>query len=293
VLKLVKNFFNGLVLGITQIVPGVSGSTVAIILGFYMELIETINHITKDIRKKMKFLIPILLGIAVGMVLFSSIVDFLLTNYSFPTMLFFIGLIVGIIPHIYSKAMKGKLKLNSFLLILIPFIVLLATSGLTGISVGSPQEAINNINLPFMIFLFFAGIIGAAALVIPGLSGSFILLLFGIYPLAIYSVSSIRVLLTDITNITLMLNIFKVLIPFGIGVIFGIVSTARLIEKLLKRHSKPTYSVILGLISGSVFVLFRNPMVYASGVSTVIIAIGMATFFSGVVISFVLGKKHP
>src|SRR5215510_6520550 len=99
-LKLVRNFLNGLAFGITETIPGVSAGTIAIILGFYFELIETVNHFTENIPKRLKFILPLVLGIIAGILLFSSIINYLLGNYSFPTMLFFIGLISGIIPHI-------------------------------------------------------------------------------------------------------------------------------------------------------------------------------------------------
>ena len=296
--KTIKYFLNGLVLGITQIVPGVSGGTIAIILGVYFELIEAINHFTKNVRKYLGLLLPFVFGIAAGMVLFSSIVNYLLIYHSFPTMLFFIGLIAGIIPHVYSKITDGrhsgrrKLKLNEILLIIIPFVILLVISGLKGVSAVNSEEAINHIDIPFMIFIFFSGIIAAAALIVPGVSGSFILLLLGIYPVVIYSLSSIRLLLADITNITLMLNICKVLAPLGIGIIIGGLAMVRLIEKLLKNYTGITYSIILGLLLGSGYVLFKEPIVYQSGVSTVIVIIGIVTFFLGSVFSFMLGRKR-
>jgi putative membrane protein len=292
--KIIRNFLNGLAFGITETIPGVSGGTIAIILGFYFELIETINHFTEDLRKHLKYLLPLMLGMASGIILFSSIINFLLLYFSFPTMLLFIGLIAGIIPHIYFKAKeKGQgFKIAEIFLIVIPFFVLLTVSFLKGVPVTDPAEAINNISIPFMIFIFFSGIIAAAALVIPGISGSFVLLLLGIYPLAIHSVSSIRLLLADITNITLMMNICKVLAPLAMGVVIGGLCMVRLIEKLLKNHSKTVYSIILGLLLGSVCVLFKEPMVYKSGISMIIIIIGIATFSLGSVVSFMLGKKR-
>jgi len=209
-------------------------------------------------------------------------------------MAFFIGLIAGIIPHIFSKVKERgqRLKPKEVLLIAIPFLILVVISGLKGVSVTNPEEVINNISVPFMIFIFFAGIIAAAALVIPGISGSFVLLLLGIYPLIIYSVSSIRFLLADITNIQLMINICKVLGPLAIGVIIGGLSMARLIEKLLKNYRKIIYSVILGLLLGSVCVLFKEPMVYKSGMSAVIIVAGIITLSFGCFISFRIGKER-
>jgi len=293
-LKVIRNFFNGLAFGITETIPGVSGGTIAIILGFYFELIETINHFTDNIRKRLRFLAPLIIGIAAGIVLFSSIINFLLANFSFPTMLFFIGLIAGIIPHIYSKARGGdkSLAFKDILLIAIPFLFLVTISFLKGASVTNPAEAINNIDISYMVFIFFAGIIAAAALVIPGISGSFVLLLLGIYPLAIYSVSSIRFLLADLSNTVLMLSICKVLLPLAIGVIIGGLAMVRLIEKLLENYSKVVYSVILGLLLGSVCVLCKDPITYRSGISFIIVVIGILTFVFGAFFSYKLGKKR-
>ena len=293
-IKVIKNFLKGLAFGITEIVPGVSGGTIAVILGFYDELIETVNHFTEDYRKYTRFIFPFLLGAAAGILTFSSIISYLLTNHSFPTMLFFIGLIVGIIPPIYSKVKDPgcRLKYSEITLIMLSFLGLFIISALKGSSVTNPVEVINNIDVSFMLFIFFAGIVAAMALVIPGVSGSFVLLLLGIYPLATYSLSSIRHLLADITNITLMMNICKVLLPLGIGVIIGGLSMARLIEKLLKNYYKITYSIILGLLLGSVYVLFKEPIVFQSGISAITITIGTGTFLLGCTISFNLGKKR-
>jgi putative membrane protein len=290
----IRNLLNGLAFGITETIPGVSGGTVAIILGFYFETIEAINHFTEDIRKYLKFAIPLILGIVTGLLLFSSLIHYLLTHYSFPTMLFFIGLIMGIIPIIFSRVKEPgiRLKPGEIIMIIIPFLVLLVISSFKGSSVVDSEEVIKNIDIPFMLFILIAGILAAAALVIPGISGSFVLLLLGIYPVVIYSVSSVRLLLTDISNTTLLINICKVLIPLGIGIVIGGLSMVRLIEKLLKRYHKIVYSIILGLLMGSVCVLFREPMVYKSGISVIIIIIGIATLSLGFVFSFFIGRKR-
>ncbi|MCL2294616.1 MAG: DUF368 domain-containing protein [Spirochaetes bacterium] len=293
-IKDIRNFLNGLAFGVTQIIPGVSGGTIAIILGFYFELIETINHFFKDVRKNLRYIIPLLIGTLTGIVIFSSIVNFLLANYSFPTMLFFIGLIAGVIPHIFSKVRENGQKFMpaDILLIVIPFVILVVISFLNAESAVDPAEIIANINVTFMIFIFAAGVVSAAALIIPGISGAFVLLLFGIYPLATYSVDSIRLLLTDFSNIALMMDICKVLVPLGLGMILGVLFMARLIEKLLKKYYRQVYLMMLGLLAGSVFALANHPMVYRSGISIAIILIGVTTFVLGCAASFYLGKKR-
>jgi putative membrane protein len=310
--KALKNFLNGLAFGITETIPGVSGGTIAIILGFYDELIKTVNHFTKDYKKSLRFFIPLGLGMVTGLFIFSSIISFLLGSYSFPTMTFFIGLIVGIIPIIYSKTRKsgGKLEikksggilgalkssgvfsLKRIVLVLAPLTALIVISSLKSAPLQDLAEVVANIDAPYMVFIFFAGVVAAAALVIPGISGSFVLLLLGIYPLATYSVSSIRFFLGDITNVSLMLDICKVLAPLGIGIIIGGLSMARLIEKLLTSYYTTVYLIILGLLAGSVFVLFREPIVYQSGVSAIVAVIGALTFSGGLALSYNLGKSR-
>ena len=293
--KVIRDFLNGLAFGITETVPGVSGGTIAIILGFYTELIEAVNHFTENAKKYTKFFIPMALGIATGVIIFSAVMNYMLSNFSFPTMTFFIGLIVGIIPLIYRKTKNptGHLcKPKELALILISLAVVLIISNLKPPTIINPAEVISYIDAPFMLFIFLAGIIAAIALVVPGISGSFILLLFGIYPLITYSVSSIGYLLTDITNVHLMGDIAKVLVPLALGVIIGGLSMAKLIEKLLKNHYKTMYSIILGLLLGSVYALFKEPFIFQSGLSALIIIVGITTFFAGSIISFSLGKKQ-
>jgi len=293
-LKVIRNFFYGLAFGIIETIPGVSGGTIAIILGYYFELIEVINHFTENLKKNLQFLVPLVIGIVTGILVFSSIVSYLLVHYSFPTMLFFIGLVTGIIPHIFSKVRDDgqSLKFKDIVLIVIPFLVLLTISFLKGASGAKPEDLINTVDVPFMIFIFFSGVLGAVALVIPGISGSFVLLLLGIYPLAIYALSSIRLFLADISNIQLMLKICKVVAPLAVGIVVGGLSMTRIIEKLLKNYHKILYSIIFGLLLGSVCVLFKNPLVYRSGISVIIIVLGVVTFTLGCVLSFGLGKSR-
>jgi len=293
-LKYFKNFLNGMALGITETVPGVSAGTIAIIIGVYYDLIEAVNHFRKDPKKHLRLLIPLLIGVAVGAFMFISLMRWLLENYSFPTMIFFIGLVVGIIPVVYKKVKEpGKqFKPLEIVLILTPALLLIVISHLRTVTVTDTVEIIANIDIPFMIFIFFAGILAAAALIIPGISGSFVLLLLGIYPLAIYSVSSIGLLFTNFTDVTLLLNICKVLIPLGLGIIIGGLSMARLIGRLLKNYTKIIYSIILGLLIGSVYALFREPITFQSSISALIIIIGVVLFFLGGLLSFTLGKKR-
>jgi len=299
--------------GITETVPGVSGGTIAVIMGFYDELVKAVNHFKKNKKESLKFLIPLFFGIIAGFVAFGSLVTYLLTVYSFPTMLFFMGLIAGIIPLIYLKLIKLRRGFTPkrFLLIALPALALAAVSGLKETSVINPAEVISAMGISSMFFVFFAGILAAAALVIPGVSGSAVLLMMGVYPLATYCLSKIGPLLADITNITLLLDICKVCVPLGTGVVIGALAMLRLIEKLLKNHYETVYSVILGLLAGSVYALINDPIVFKSYIESsegvkwnilvffggkvqippLTLTIGLFTFALGAAISFLSGKN--
>jgi putative membrane protein len=312
--RYIRNFFNGVAFGITETVPGVSGGTIAIILGYYDELIKAINNFRKTPRESLKLLIPLIIGVAAGLISFSSLVGYLLANQSFPTMLFFVGLIVGIIPLIWLKVRGAakRLSFEKFALIILPCAGLIVLSGLKSTSVLDPDEAIASIGTPFMLFIFVSGILAAAALVIPGISGSFVLLMVGIYPLAIHSISNIKLLLMDMTNTSLAIDIVKVLVPLAIGVIIGGLSMVRLIDKLLTNYYERIYSIILGLLIGSVYVILNQAMVFRSYIEpsadlgktlfsffrgdiivpVPVIVFGIVMLIAGGFLSYSIGKKR-
>ncbi|MCL2034516.1 MAG: DUF368 domain-containing protein [Oscillospiraceae bacterium] len=292
--KHLRNYINGTAFGVAQVIPGVSGGTIAIILGFYDELIASVNHFAEDYRKSLKFLIPFMIGIACAILLLSSVISYLLTSFSFPTMMFFIGMIVGITPLVYNKIKEpGKrLRQKDAALVVIPMILLVLFSGLKPQAAISPAEVINDMGAGYMAFLFLVGVIAASALIIPGVSGSFIMLLMGVYHVVVFSVSSIRHWLLDMPSISLFLDICKVLLPFTVGVAIGVLLTARLVEKLLKNYHKALFSVILGLLLGSVYVLLKEPLVYQSGVTPVMVIAAAVTFPAGCAVAFMIGKRR-
>jgi len=292
-LKDIRNLLNGSVYGMTLVIPGVSATILAIILGFYDELIYTMNHVREDTKKHAKYLILFVIGIAIGAVVFSSIITYLITNFSLPTMLFFVGLLAGITPLTYTYA-KGSAKTiapREIILAIAAMIALYVMSiGFTGPDIGANATE-GQIYWPMIFFLFVAGIINGATLVIPGLSGAFILLIMGLYPLIVSTVSLIGTFLRDPRNLELLLEIAVVLIPFGLGALIGVIFMARLMEKLLRDFHKSVYAVIFGLVVASIITLFQNPIVYQSGTAVPSIIIGIILCITGFFIAFFLGKK--
>ena len=293
-IKHIRNFLNGSVYGVILIIPGISATIFAIILGFYDELIFTVNHFREDYRKNVIYLSVFLLGVAAGAVAFSSVVLLLIENYSFPTMLFFIGLMVGIVPLIFSKV-KGtapKIAPREIVLSLLAFAALFALSrGVTAADID-PEDVIVSISPGLLLYLFFAGIINGATLVIPGLSGAFLLLIMGLYHLVIFAISSVGVFFGDMDNLALLHDICVILLPYGVGAFFGCLGMARLMEKLMRYYNKAVYAVILGLILGSAITLLFDPMVAQGVTSALSLVSGAVTFCAGYAAAYILGKKQ-
>jgi putative membrane protein len=293
-LKDIRIFLNGLVYGITLIVPGVSATIFAIILGFYDELLDAMNHFKEDYRKNARYLVIFLLGIAIGAVVFSSIISYLLTHYSLPTMLFFMGLLVGIVPFVFSKA-KGsapRIALREIVLAVFSMSALYALSRVVNETTINSEDTINAVSAALILYIFLAGIINGATLVIPGLSGAFILLIMGLYPLVIYSISSIGTFFRDISNFPLLRDTCLVLLPFGIGALVGCLCMAKIMEKLMRSFYKSVYAVILGLLLGSVITLFQNPLMYQSDASIILLIVGAVTFCVGCTVAYRLTKDN-
>jgi len=293
-LKDIRNFLNGCVYGMTLIVPGVSATIFAIILGFYDELIYAMNHFKEDYKKNIRYLAVFLLGIAAGAVVFSSVIIYLLENHSFPVMLFFIGLLAGIVPLIALKA-KGtarRIAPREIALAVFAMAALYLLSRGVNTAEVDPADAIAGMNAALVLYIFFAGVINGATLVIPGLSGAFLLLIMGLYPLVIYSVSSIGVFLGDMGNLSLLRDICIVLLPYGIGAFFGCLGMARLMEKLMRSYSQAVYAVIIGLLLGSIVSLLQNPLVSGGAASILPIVLGVITFCAGCAASYNLGKRQ-
>ena len=198
-------------------------------------------------------------------------INFSLTKFPVPTTLFFIGLIVGGVPLIYKNVKGNKLNIKYAISFIIPFALIMA---ITFMDSGNKAISLANMNVLKMIVLGLIGIVAAATMVIPGISGSFVLMLLGYYKPIVKTIS-------DLTNFKLLAHNLMVLIPFGLGVLLGIVLVAKIVEYLLKKHEKITYYAILGFIISSIISLIVNLFSYSTTIyqllaSIVLLGIGMA-----------------
>lgn len=282
------NFIKGMFIGIANIIPGVSGGTIAVILGIFDKLIDSINNFTKNVKGNLLFLTPILLGTGFSVIAFSSILEHCLNKYSLQTSLFFVGLVCGSIPLIYKKATSANYNWVSVLLALVAIIIVVVLSNFNDATNNSIDETLSAV---FLLKIFGGGVLAAAAMIIPGISGSFVMMLLGIYPTVLHAIANVTRVLTNLGDYDLMIRTGATLFALGIGVVIGIVLISKLISFLMSKYYSTTYFTILGLMLGSIYGIFAEPMTYQSGTSFVSIAVSVLTLSAGYFIAIKLGDK--
>ena len=280
---MIKLILKGMVMGIANIIPGVSGGTMAVSMGIYDRFSHCLTHLFKEFKESMKFLIPLFIGIGIALVGLSFIIEPAFEHFPLQTSCLFIGLIVGGLPAICKKV-KGKGVKVSYI---IPFLIFFAI--VVGMAVLGEHEG-NAADLSFglwsVIKLFLVGIIASATMVIPGVSGSMMLLLLGYYnPI----ISSIKNFVTALVSFDVqgILQGCGVLVPAGLGIVVGIFAIAKLIEVIFEKFPTQAYWAIIGLIVASPIAVLLSV-----GISTVTIwsvLVSIVTFVVGFVIAMKLG----
>lgn len=285
-MQFLKDMCKGAVIGIANIIPGVSGGTMAVSMGIYDRLIHCITHLFKEFKKSILFLLPILLGAAAALVASAFGLEYLFDNYPVPTNLLFIGLILGGLPAMCKKVKGNKVKAGHVISFLI-FFALVAGLALLGKKEGAAADL--SFNLLNVIKLFFVGVIASATMVIPGVSGSMILLLIGYFHPIIETISSfIRALIAfDING---MLNGMAVLVPAGIGIIVGIFAIAKLIEIIFQKFPMYAFWAIIGLIVASPIAVVLMNLASFSGVTVLTALVSVVTLAVGFFVSMKLGE---
>lgn len=280
----IKEIVRGLFIGIANIIPGVSGGTMAVSMGVYDKIIGAVTNLRKDFKNSVKTLLPYAIGAVVGIICFSYLLKFLLAEYEFPTLALFIGLILGGLPPIIKKVENEKFKITHF----ISFILLLLTIIIPAIYAGSLGIGpMTEISLFSMIILLVLGIVAAGAMVIPGVSGSMILMMLGYYE---YINNSINGFVTSMLHLDFagMMTSVWILLPFGIGVLIGIFLMAKIIEFLLKKYPNATMWGIIGLIVASPFAIIVGTSI--ANMTSITILISLVTFAIGFLVADRLSK---
>ena len=260
-MKLIMDILRGMVIGVANIIPGVSGGTMAVSLGIYDKLIGAITGLFKHFKKSMGVLIPLGIGMGAGIVGFGYGLEYLLEHHTLATGLTFVGLVLGGLPILWGQfkaetAKKPSKKIGVGEIVC--FAALLAFGVGMALLQGGTERSLT-FGVGSMVLLFVLGVVASATMVIPGVSGSMVLLVLGYY-------NAILALITGSVDAlaggdwgTLMHNV-GLLIPFGIGVLLGIFGIAKVIEYLFQNFPSQTYAAIIGLILSSPFAIL-----YSSG----------------------------
>ena len=282
---MLKQVLQGMVVGIANIIPGVSGGTMMVAMGLYDRLIHAITHLKKEFKEGMKLLIPIFIGAGIAIVALSRLFEFLLETYPIPTNFAFCGLIAGSLPFIFKKVKGHAVTVGKIIPFLAFFgiVILMAVMGET--SGNAADVSFNVINV---VKLFGVGVIAAATMVVPGVSGSMMLMLLGYYDVILKTINLFVDSLVKFDMVGLMQGV-GVLAPFGVGVLIGIGVIAKLIEFIFSKAEIHAYYGIIGLIVASpIAILMKTNW---SGVSVFTIGAGVITFGLGWLIANKLGGE--
>ena len=281
---MIKNVLKGMVIGIANVIPGVSGGTMMVAMGIYDKLIHCITHLFSELKKNILFLAPIAVGMALAIVGSSFTIEKMFELFPFQTSLLFVGLVVGGLPAMW-KNVKGKSIKLGHMITCVLFLALVVGMALLGETEGNAAEL--TFSFVNAIKLFFVGVIAAATMVIPGVSGSMVLLLLGYYNPILSTINAfIRAALSlDFAGIMAGVG---VLAPFGIGMVIGIFAIAKLIEIIFAKFPLYAYWGIIGLIVASPFAILAMG---SFGTITVIsVVTGVVALAIGCVIAMKLGE---
>lgn len=252
-----KSILAGIAIGISSAIPGVSGGTVAVIFKVYEKILWAVSNIFIQAKKAVIILLPILIGLVIGIVPTIILVDKALINFLFGLICVFAGFIIGSIPQITSEIKNAHKKTSNYICLSITALIAILL-GLGSIIAKSDTTSLF-MEHPWWFYLVMipVGFVSSSALVIPGISGGLILILLGFYsPLINFTVDILKECLTG--NWSRFPSHFGLLMCFLIGVIIGFYLVSKLMNTLLKKHHDITFYGILGFIAGSIVSLFLN-----------------------------------
>ncbi len=248
---MIIDFIRGFFMALADSVPGVSGGTIAFLMGFFDKFINSLNYLMKGTKeekiKSIKFLAKIFLGWIVGMGLAVTILANLFDKKIYKMSSLFLGFIIAAIPVMImeeKESVKGKYKNIIWAIVGAVAVILLSS-----LKMGSNLD-LTHLNIVMFIYIFIAGMLAISAMVLPGISGSTILLSFGLYIPVINGVKDF---------LHFEFSSFTLLFALGLGILFGVATVLRLIKKLLDNHRSAIVYAIIGMMIGSLYAIVIGP----------------------------------
>ncbi|CFF34623.1 DUF368 domain-containing protein [Staphylococcus aureus] len=270
------NILKGFAMGTSDLVPGVSGGTIALLLGIYNQFIASISGIfSRRFWPSFTFLIPIIIGMLLAMGSLSNLFNYLLSQHHIPTMFFFGGLIIGIVPYLLKISNYKTSFTTKHYMMVIAGIAILIVITLTNNGDKHAGETLT-LSTSLIIKYFIAGMCASSAMLLPGISGSFMLLVFGVYGTVMLAISEV---------VKLNFAGLPILLAVGFGVLAGFIISSKIIQYFLTHHKLMTFALIIGFVVGSLFAVFP-------GLPTNIVMwfVSLVVFIIGFIVSLTLGR---
>lgn len=272
----------GFLIGVSNIVPGVSGGTMMMCLGVFEDIIEKMNNIFTDLKENVKFFAFLGLGAILSILLASRVVTYTLINFTLPTTIFFIGLILGGLPMLYKMVENENKKPQYFMIMLFTFLFVVS---ITFLREGTSTISLVSMSFHEYLYLLVVGTIAASSMVVPGLSGSFILILLGYY-------EPIMNAIKEFTSFNDIWNNFIILSVFGVGVLIGLLFIVKIINHLLNFHKTGTIYAILGFVLASIISIIKNLFVTGFIITTGQVIFSLVLLILGITVSYRLGEQN-
>ncbi|MBG3163808.1 DUF368 domain-containing protein [Staphylococcus aureus] len=270
------NILKGFAMGTSDLVPGVSGGTIALLLGIYNQFIASISGIfSRRFWPSFTFLIPIIIGMLLAMGSLSNLFNYLLSQHHIPTMFFFGGLIIGIVPYLLKISnYKTSFTTKHYMMVIAGIAILIVITLMN----NGDKHAGETLTLStgLIIKYFIVGMCASSAMLLPGISGSFMLLVFGVYGTVMLAISEV---------VKLNFAGLPILLAVGFGVLAGFIISSKIIQYFLTHHKLMTFALIIGFVVGSLFAVFP-------GLPTNIVMwfVSLVVFIIGFIVSLTLGR---
>ncbi|HID5029752.1 TPA: DUF368 domain-containing protein [Staphylococcus aureus] len=270
------NILKGFAMGTSDLVPGVSGGTIALLLGIYNQFIASISGIfSRRFWPSFTFLIPIIIGMLLAMGSLSNLFNYLLSQHHIPTMFFFGGLIIGIVPYLLKISnYKTSFTTKHYMMVIAGIAILIVITLMNNGDKHAGETL--TLSTSLIIKYFIAGMCASSAMLLPGISGSFMLLVFGVYDTVMLAISEV---------VKLNFAGLPILLAVGFGVLAGFIISSKIIQYFLTHHKLMTFALIIGFVVGSLFAVFP-------GLPTNIVMwfVSLVVFIIGFIVSLTLGR---
>ncbi|HHC7443161.1 TPA: DUF368 domain-containing protein [Staphylococcus aureus] len=270
------NILKGFAMGTSDLVPGVSGGTIALLLGIYNQFIASISGIfSRRFWPSFTFLIPIIIGMLLAMGSLSNLFNYLLSQHHIPTMFFFGGLIIGIVPYLLKISnYKTSFTTKHYMMVIAGIAILIVITLMNNGDKHAGETL--TLSTSLIIKYFIAGMCASSAMLLPGISGSFMLLVFGVYGTVMLAISEV---------VKLNFAGLPILLAVGFGVLAGFIISSKIIQYFLTHHKLMTFALIIGFVVGSLFAVFP-------GLPTNIVMwfVSLVVFIVGFIVSLTLGR---